>query len=227
MKKRKKLVHFVLLMEMYFFVCSTYAQAPNWTINSADFSLDASLVGELKINENISTNTNDIVAIFDEQNDIRGVAKVSFNSTLNKYLIFLSIHSNTSGDKLRFKIYDAANDKILESTSEVTFTPNQVLGDAVNPFQIIASSSLSTANFNDKKTLDVFPNPVKNLINIASSKPIENIKLYSILGEEFLNLNVANSQQNQIDMHQFSKGIYLLKVSLSNNQIITKKIIKK
>lgn len=227
MKKRKKLVHFVLLMEMYFFVCSTYAQAPNWTINSADFSLDASLVGELKINENISTNTNDIVAIFDEKNDIRGVAKVSFNSTLNKYLIFLSIHSNTSGDKLRFKIYDAANDKILESTSEVTFTPNQVLGDAVNPFQIIASSSLSTANFNDKKTLDVFPNPVKNLINIASSKPIENIKLYSILGEEFLNLNVANSQQNQIDMHQFSKGIYLLKVSLSNNQIITKKIIKK
>lgn len=126
----------------FFTFCFSFflnAQNPNWSVNSANFSLDASIIAELKIDDIGFSDTNDIIAAFDENNEIRGVAKVFYVSALNKYLVFLTINGNTGGDLLTFKVYDTSENTVLDVPNlELEFIPNQITGDAENPFLIKA-----------------------------------------------------------------------------------------
>lgn len=212
-------------MGMLFSIGILQSQAPNWSVNSADYSLDASIVAVLKIDDVISTDTNDIVAVFDENDVIRGLANVSFNTALNKHLVFITTLSNTNGDALKFKIYDASEDQVLESTnSTINFTPNEVLGDADTPFEIKANKVLSVTNFN-RNSISFYPNPVENKLFISAKEKITSLRVYNILGKEIINLKIDNSK-TYVRMGSLNKGIYLLKATTKSNKNITKKIIK-
>ena len=212
-------------MGMLFSIGILQSQAPNWSVNSANYSLDASIVAVLKIDDVISTDTNDIVAVFDENDIVRGVAKVSFVNALNKHLVFITTLSNTNGDALKFKVYDASENKILESTTaSINFSPNEVLGDADAPFEIKADTVLSVTNF-DKNNISIYPNPVENKLFISAKENLKSIKVYTILGKEIINLKTDNAKI-ELEMMAFNKGIYLLKAVTISNKNITKKIIK-
>ena len=132
-----KLKIFTFFTIWYSFILT--AQNPNWSVNSANFSLDASVIAELQIDDIGFSDTNDIVAVFDENNEIRGVAKVFYVSALNKHLIFLTINGNTGGDFLTFKVYDFSENTVLDVPETVLeFIPNKITGDAENPFIIKA-----------------------------------------------------------------------------------------
>lgn len=70
--------------------------------------------------------------------------------------------------------------------------------------------------------IKVYPNPSNNLIHIKSPQPIQQIKLFSLLGK----LVYQNSNfQGAIDVSNFSKGIYLLKIISDEGSYFTKKIM--
>lgn len=214
-----------ILMGMLFSVSILQSQVPNWTVNSADYSLDASIIGVLKIDNIVSTDTNDIVAVFDESGIVRGVANVSFNTVLNKHLIFITTLSNTNGDALTFKVYDASEDKVLESTTAaINFSPNEVLGDADTPFEIKADAALSVNSF-EKNNIAVYPNPVENNLFILAKENIKSVKIYTVLGKKVINLKIDNTKI-ELEMAALKKGIYLLKAITTSNKNITKKIVK-
>nr|WP_321235764.1 T9SS type A sorting domain-containing protein [uncultured Psychroserpens sp.] len=71
-----------------------------------------------------------------------------------------------------------------------------------------------------------FPNPVNHSLTLNSVKHINQIIMYSILGQEVLNLEYKNEVKiEKIDMSRIPKGVYMLKV-LIENQTKTIKIIK-
>ena len=115
------------------------AQNPNWSVNSANFSLDASIIAKLQIDDIGFSDTNDIVAAFDENNQIRGVAKVSYIAPLNNYFVFLTVNGNSGGDFLTFKVYDASENKVLDvPETTLEFIPNKITGSAESPFLLKA-----------------------------------------------------------------------------------------
>lgn len=117
------------------------AQNPDWKVNSANFSLDASIIAELQIDNEGFPDIKDIVAAFDENNQIRGVANVTYIPALSKYFVFLTINGNTGGDILSFKVYDDSQNKILDVPKiKIDFIPNQITGSAEEPFLIKAFS---------------------------------------------------------------------------------------
>ena len=132
------MAHSKIKLLVFFTFCFSFflnAQNPNWSVNSANFSLDASIIAELQIDDINVSDTNDIVAAFDENNQIRGVAKVFYISALNKHLIFLTINGNTGGDLLTFKVYDFSENTVLDvPETALEFIPNQITGGAENPF---------------------------------------------------------------------------------------------
>ena len=67
----------------------------------------------------------------------------------------------------------------------------------------------------------VFPNPVKDVIQINSLKTIDEINVYNNLGVKI----TQSFNTDRIDLSQFNAGLYFLEISLGNNRI-TKKIIK-
>lgn len=84
-------------------------------------------------------------------------------------------------------------------------------------------TALSTASFEEKK-LFLFPNPVKDILNISLSEntSIEKYAIYDLLGKKVISKNTV---ENFINVSELSSGVYMLKV-VTNEGIITNKFIK-
>ncbi len=75
-------------------------------------------------------------------------------------------------------------------------------------------NSLSVENKNFDGDFMVFPNPLgasRNLI--IKGKPINNIKLYSVLGKMVLDYDYNKTHTVELNLKQFNSGIYFLKIN--------------
>jgi hypothetical protein len=91
------------------------------------------------------------------------------------------------------------------------------------------NSQWATTGINDKELITgIFPNPSTSFIYVELSKPepIESIKLFSVDGKEVSNCQViATDRSIRIEIPTGLKGLYLVKLTLSGERIITQKII--
>ena len=84
-------------------------------------------------------------------------------------------------------------------------------------------TTLSTTEEN-LKNLTIYPNPTNgNTLYFNLTKDVT-IRMYNVLGK-LIKYNKISSKNNNIDISNLTKGIYLLKIN-SENQFITRKIIK-
>ena len=70
----------------------------------------------------------------------------------------------------------------------------------------------------------LYPNPANDFIKIESEKNIKNISIYNITGQIIRTLQVVNLNYIEVDVNNYAKGLYFLKVSTGNGTT-TKKII--
>jgi hypothetical protein len=73
----------------------------------------------------------------------------------------------------------------------------------------------------NKVEYSVYPNPSNDFINIETLDKIKNISVSNTLGQK-----VYQGTSNQINISNFSKGMYLMQVEFDNNITVTEKIIK-
>lgn len=71
--------------------------------------------------------------------------------------------------------------------------------------------------------IKIYPNPVKESLNIETNSQIEKIELFNIIGQK---LKEFNSNAKKLNFSNESKGVYILKIQMKNGKIETKKIIK-
>ncbi|WEK69940.1 MAG: T9SS type A sorting domain-containing protein [Candidatus Chryseobacterium colombiense] len=67
----------------------------------------------------------------------------------------------------------------------------------------------------------IFPNPVKDEVNIKTQKGIKTSSLYDISGKLLF-----KTDQKKIDMSSLLKGVYILKVEFKDGNTVSEKIIK-
>ena len=84
----------------------------------------------------------------------------------------------------------------------------------------ITKTNLGVQN-NSTSKMKVYPNPVKDILNIQSDEKIERTEIYSLDGK----LIKSVSKSAQIDFSHLSKGVYLLKIHTKSG-VRTEKIIK-
>ncbi|PZU80924.1 MAG: hypothetical protein DI529_16140 [Chryseobacterium sp.] len=85
-----------------------------------------------------------------------------------------------------------------------------------------SGSTLSVPTFYGKSKLNIYPNPVKEKINVKSSSEISLIEIYDSNGIKVLNTIKSCS----IDLSQLTKGVYILKATFHNGEKSSIKIIK-
>ncbi|MGB0391610.1 MAG: T9SS type A sorting domain-containing protein [Salibacteraceae bacterium] len=133
---KKHIQKFGLLITTIFFYQLGVA-APNWSVNSANYSLDFSVIATLNYNGVNSISTNDILGAFDSQGNIRGVANVSYNNLAGVYVASMTVLGNTPGDSIFFKIYNANDDSIVNARNPaIIFQPNILVGNIIDPYII-------------------------------------------------------------------------------------------
>ncbi|MDR6464664.1 T9SS type A sorting domain-containing protein [Chryseobacterium sediminis] len=97
------------------------------------------------------------------------------------------------------------------------------------------STGISNDNINKKmeKEIDsqfnsktvVFPNPTKGVLQIKTSKPIEELYIYDLAGKIIMRKEKLPEGKNTIDLTYYPQGVYLVRI-LANDVWETFKIIK-
>jgi len=77
---------------------------------------------------------------------------------------------------------------------------------------------------NNSTSWSVYPNPTNDVIFFETQNPCQ-VELYSINGELLISENIEIS--TKINIHRYSSGMYILKVTAENNKTSFKKIVKR
>jgi alpha-tubulin suppressor-like RCC1 family protein len=119
-------------------------------------------------------------------------------------------------------------------TTTYTFTPQAsdcaknvtvtiYVNDPINPngeeLKYVASKVNSPSILSDFK---VFPNPVRDVLNIETDLDIQSVEIYNIQGQK-----VLSSNQKQINVSDLAAGIYMVQIQDIENNIATKKVVIK
>jgi hypothetical protein len=108
---------------------------------------------------------------------------------------------------------------------QVKIVANRTAGDfdlSFDNFEIKENLILAT-NEVSKEKIKIYPNPTTSVVKIDSKEKVKSFELYNISGQ----LINKGGQVQEISLEDFNSGLYILKITLDNDQIFVQKVIKK
>ena len=174
----------------------------------------------------------------------------TITASANKELVIV-FQNNSNANQLRVKTtgttWTGANDNIISNSSTwqtltldlsalegyaadgtytlvIQFRNNSTAlsGDIyVDSMKFQPTTSLSTKDFNTFES-NIYPNPVKDLLNINTDESIQKMEVLDILGKTILTTTTGKT----VDVSSLNKRIYFLKLT-SNKGVSTNKFVKK
>ncbi|KMQ63093.1 serine protease [Chryseobacterium angstadtii] len=95
------------------------------------------------------------------------------------------------------------------------------MGYGILNFGSTYNQVLNTSEIVKKEKFAIFPNPVKNILNVASEGDISSLEVYDNLGK----LIRKNNGQKSVKVEDFPKGTYYLKIQMKD-QVFYEKFLK-
>jgi hypothetical protein len=125
----------------------------------------------------------------------------------------------------------AQNGNYLVSTSTGVYSLNPTTSVSTlivaGNFQFFTKLSTNLAvNENAGISAKIYPNPVKDVLNISNNKDIDQVMIYSATGQLQMQQKVKGNSA-QLDLSKLSSGMYLLKIQDKSLKTQTLKVIKK
>jgi len=141
------------------------------------------------------------------------------------------IRLNTDGNKdTAFATGTGFNDYVgsivLHSDGKIfvggNFTTYQDSNESASLIALHSETNLATENFTNANGVSLYPNPVKDILNIdlLDNTSISSVKIYDLQGKLLL-----EKASNDIDVSSLSAGLYLIKIATEKGEF-TKKFIK-
>lgn len=78
----------------------------------------------------------------------------------------------------------------------------------------------------EKFKFSFYPNPTKEEVNLSATQPVEQIQVYTLLGQEVLNVKFDNQLKQVVNIPSLSPGIYNMKVTIGDTVGVVKFIKK-
>jgi hypothetical protein len=90
----------------------------------------------------------------------------------------------------------------------------------------VISGTLATQKF-DINNVAIYPNPSNGIYNLSyGDVTIKNIEIFDVTGKIIYQQNQLSNSEATIDITNASAGVYFVKISTENQQVV-KRIIKK
>ncbi len=172
---------------------------------------------------NFNTTGNIIVAVFSSLGtNPAGIYEFSTTGTLvNKWPI--------STGSVR-GVIAAANGNYLVSTSTGIYRLNPATNASTlivaGNFQFFTKLSTNLAvNENAGNSAKIYPNPVKDILNISNKAEMDEVMIYSVSGQLQMQQKLKGNSA-KLDLSKLSSGMYLVKIQDKFSKIQTVKVIK-
>ena len=197
-------------------------------------------ISNLKNIENIGISSNDLTEI--DLSSLLNLEGINLNnnqlteidlSTLpnlervrlqNNQLVFLDLRNNNNNN---FSYFDIENNPNLNCVfvDNAQYSQSNWTHISSNSTFVETESECEALQINAnviENEFSFYPNPVKNILTIKTpNTTIKEIKIYTVLGKE-----IIKTTNKKIDLSYLSNDIYIVKITTSENNIITKKIVK-
>ena len=119
-------------------VCTqfVFAEAPDWQDYPGAYQFVATMTAAVSNGGEQLSDTNDILAAFDDAGNIRGVGfalTVTWGPYIGTVIHEITLRSNDEGDHITFKFYDSSEDAVLDISEDYSFVINDLVGDQGTP----------------------------------------------------------------------------------------------
>ncbi|MFC0343624.1 T9SS type A sorting domain-containing protein [Epilithonimonas hispanica] len=162
--------------------------------------------------------------------------KVDYSDVNNGVLVAATYTSMYTTFNIFYSVDNGTNWKNVDRDDLLQTETNSISVDFSDKkaFIYIASADLGLLGYNlnldvlatgeasgDKAKVLVYPNPVVDVVHV-DDKNLKSIALYSMEGKK-----LVETQSNELNVSKLPKGVYVLRIVTSDNNIVSKKIIKK
>lgn len=139
------------------------------------------------------------------------------------YLPYMAANELGSQGFICYKIKPKSNSEVgdfFRNNAQIYFDYNPAIHTNTVSTEII--NPLSNPDFVNSR-LSLYPNPTTGIIYLATNFEIKNLSIYTIYGQKI----TVDHKNNEIDISDYSAGIYFIEVEDSSGKKITKKVLKK
>jgi len=135
-----------------------------------------------------------------------------------------------TGHKIIIKVLDNKTKQIADFDYEFLNPYDDAYTSEIFPnddgkYSILNFSKNISVASDLSKTINIYPNPAKETVNIVSENIINKIEIFNISGQN-ISSSVENSNNVRVDVEDLSQGVYLVKIHTFNNIIIKRFTIK-
>ncbi|WP_207424265.1 cadherin domain-containing protein [Desertivirga brevis] len=140
--KKFLLISFVIMLISQ----SSRAQAPSWSVNSQEYAYQMALVAALNIDGVEADNSSTTLGAF-INDECRGVGKLTYISSINRYVVYMNIYNHTGEGLIKFKIYDAKLNRTVNVEQTEQFEIQKLTGSTSAPLVVSYPRLSSEAKF--------------------------------------------------------------------------------
>jgi hypothetical protein len=83
-------------------------------------------------------------------------------------------------------------------------------------------SNMSSVNEIQNNNIIIFPNPVNDILQIESEKPIEKVAVYNSFGQLIFTKENFPNADNKLNLEQIDAGIYFVKIRTQSSEVVQK-----
>ena len=128
-----------------------------WTVDPTQYENSMTIIGMLKNNDaNVTTGTMELGAFVGNQ--VRGSSTAIYIPPFDSYLFFLTVYANSSGEQVKYKLFDSSTGGIQDLNETMYFSPDLHQGSIENPVPFTLPSS-GTQDLALSQSFEVQPNP--------------------------------------------------------------------
>jgi len=188
------------------------------------FEFSANLIGELvnQNGENLIRKGDLLIAR--SNNESRGVTEACFVPALNRYVFLMTMFSNSNQEKLSFSMKSLDNDLEKKLSDELVFRSDEVYGQALNPYLLHLSVLSEIVDHRNDGSIIIFPNPVRDELQIKSDDLIFSVTLSGLSGQSILFRTNISGHSLSINTSNLISGMYILKIETAKGTTIRKLI---
>jgi len=209
---------------------SVWAQ-PNWNVNKSNKQYSMTITGILSIEDVESTDTNDIIAAF-VNDECRGVTNPVYVESLNRYIAFLSIFSNnTSGEEVVFYLFDDDKNDTLRVNRTQIFQSETIIGTPEAPHIFnyktpSSETSISQFSFLGFDNTPVINNEEKSIeIELPNSADITSLTAVFELSKNATAQIKDSVQQSGLTANNFTDTVQYIIIAEDNKTQTTWNVV--
>jgi len=206
-----------------------------WSVDPTQFENSMTLIGMLKSNElNITTSTMELGAFVGNQ--VRGSSQAIHIPPLDSYLFFLTVYANSSGEQIKYQLFDSSTGNISDLNEAMFFSPDLHQGSIENPvpFTLLSSGTNEVAL---SQSFDVQPNPfhTETMFRFALPKAQEvHLSVTDFSGKAVAHWNTPASEGINTMVwkgvsdsgSQLPSGVYFVRLQTESGSVVKKVVLQ-